>query len=130
MNIYLAKKNGMVIFHTDLDAMKELDGIEKPGKTVTIAEWEAAGSMAYIDSAGKIQLGEQPEVKARREEIKALTSEERTLQAELDSKDYKVIKAAESGQVLSKTDPTLHARRDWCRNRINEIRDRLAILDS
>jgi hypothetical protein len=40
--IYLAKKNGGIICHADLKAMKDLDGIAKPDKTVTIAEWEAA----------------------------------------------------------------------------------------
>ena len=128
MNIYLAKKDGKVIYHTDLAAMEQLDMVKKADKTVTIEEWEAAGSTAYIDSAGKIQLGEQPDVKARREEIKALTHEEKTLQAELDGKDYKVIKASEIGEVLAELDPELHARRDWCRNRINEIRERLAEL--
>jgi hypothetical protein len=97
---------------------------------VTIAEWEAAGSRAYIDGAGKIQLGEQPDEKAKREEIEALTLEEKTLQSELDGKDYKVIKASEIGEVLASTDPALHERRDWCRNRINEVRDRLKELNA
>jgi len=108
--------------------MKEMDGISEPDKTVTIEEWEAKGSTAYIDASGEIALGEPPDVKAKREEIEALTLEERTLQSELDSKDYKVIKASENGQVLAETDPALHERRNWCRNRINEVRDRLAEL--
>jgi hypothetical protein len=57
-----------------------------------------------------------------------LTLEETTLQTELDSKDYKVIKASEVGEVLAETNPELHARREWCRNRINEIRERLTEL--
>ena len=128
MNVYLAKKDGTVIFHTDLSAMKEMDGISTPDETVTIEEWEANGSTAHIDASGKIVLGEPADVKAKREEIQALTLEEKTLQSELDGKDYKVIKASESGQVLAETDPTLHARRNWCRNRINEVRDRLREL--
>jgi hypothetical protein len=97
---------------------------------VTIAEWEAAGSRAYIDGAGKIQLGEQPVEKAKREEIEALALEEKALQSELDGKDYKVIKASEVGAVLSKTDPALHERRNLCRSRINEVRDRLKELNA
>jgi len=128
MNIYLAKKNGRVISHTDLAAMAQIDGITKADKTVTVEEWEAAGSTAYIDSTGKIKLGEQPEAKAKREEIESLEKEEVTFQRELDGKDYKVIKASEFGQVLSQTDPVLHERREFCRNRINEIRTRLVEL--
>jgi hypothetical protein len=128
MNVYLAKKDGAVIFHTDLSAMEQMDGISKPDKTVSIEEWETAGSKAFIDASGKIVLGEPEDMKARREEIEALTLEERNLQSELDSKDYKVIKASEIGEVLSKTDPVLHERRNWCRNRINEVRERLSEL--
>jgi hypothetical protein len=130
MNVYLAKKNGTVIYHTDLAAMKQLDGISKPDKTVTVQEWEAAGSMAYVDTAGKIVLGEPEDVKSRRDEIETLTREEAALQSELDGKDYKVIKASEAGLVLADTDPELHERREWCRNRINEIRERLAELSA
>ncbi|MDR2743103.1 MAG: hypothetical protein LBB98_13255 [Treponema sp.] len=130
MTVYLAKKNGAVIFHTDLAAMEQLDGISKPDKTVTIGEWEAAGSTAYINSLGEIVLGEPEDVKAKKDEISTLTIEEATLQSELDSKDYKVIKASETGQVLADADPELHQRRQWCRNRINEIRARLAELSA
>jgi hypothetical protein len=130
MTVYLAKKNGAVIFHTDLAAMEQLDGISKPDKTVTIEEWEAAGSTAYINTFGDIVLGEPEDVKARKDEISALTIEEATLQSELGSKDYKVIKASETGQVLADSDPELHSRRQWCRNRINEIRARLAELSA
>jgi hypothetical protein len=128
MNVYLAKKNGTVIYHTDLAAMEQLDGISEPDKTVTVEEWGAAGNMAYIDSSGEIVLGEPADEKARKDEISALTLEENTLQSELDSKDYKVIKASEVGDVLAEIDPTLHTRREWCRKRINEIRERLAEL--
>jgi len=130
MKVYLAKKNGSVIFHTDLAAMQQLDGVSTPDKTVTMEEWEASGSTAYIDASGEIVLGEPVDAKAKRDEISALTLEESTLQSELDSKDYKVIKASEAGEVLAETDPELHTRREWCRNRINEIRERLAELNA
>jgi len=126
--VYLAKKNGGIIHHTDLKAMKDLDGISAPKMTVTDEEWDRNGGTAYIDADGEIKLGEPPAVVTRRNEIKALEEEEAALQRELDSKDYKVIKAAEIGAVLAETDPPLHTRRDWCRSRINQIRDRLAVL--
>jgi hypothetical protein len=128
MNVYLAEKSGAVIFHTDLAAMEQLDGISRPDKTVSIEEWEASGSVAYIDSSGKIQLGIPPDEKARQDEIALLVKEEAGLQNELALKDYKVIKAAESGQVLAELDHDLHDRRQRLRNRINEIRERLEEL--
>jgi hypothetical protein len=130
MNVYLAKKSGTVIHHTDLAAMEQLDGISEPEKTVTVEEWEAAGSTAYVDGSGEIQLGIPPDVKARQDEIALLCKEEENLQAELSQKDYKVVKAAETGQVLADQDPELHTRREWCRNRINEVRERLAELEA
>lgn len=128
--VYLANKDGRIICHTDLAEMERLDGISKPELVVTIEEYETAGSTAHFNAAGKIVLGEPPEAKAKREEIETLTLEEKQLQSELDSKDYKVIKAAETGNVLSKLDPDLHERREECRRRINEVRDRLAELST
>ena len=134
--VYLAKKGDKVINHTDLTAMEHLDGIRVPELTVTIEEWEAAGSTAHIDTYGTIVLGapqapQDPEdVVARREEIAALLIRESILLTELASKDYKVIKASEIGEVLAETDPELHFRRKWCRNRVNEIRDRLTELNA
>jgi hypothetical protein len=130
MQVYLAKKNGTVIAHTDLAAMEQLDGISEPDKTVTAEEWENAGNVAYIDGPGEIQLGIPPDVQAKLDETDSLTKEESALQAELALKDYKVVKAAEAGQVLAETDPDLHERREWCRSRISAIRTRLAELEA
>jgi hypothetical protein len=127
--IYLIKKNGRVIPHTDLEAMETLDGISNPDMTITEAEWEAAGSLARIID-GKIFIGKTDDEKEREAEIGRLTLEAAQLQAELDAKDHKVIKASESGLVLAEEDPALHERRDWCRSRINEIRERLAELEA
>jgi hypothetical protein len=55
-NVYLVKKNGKVIAHTDLQAMKELEGVEKPDMTITSAEWDAAEGLARI-IGNKIVLG-------------------------------------------------------------------------
>ena len=128
MKVYLAKKNGAVIFHTDLAAMKELDGVSKPEKTVTIGEWEAAGSVAHIGASGAIVLGEPSEVEAARKEAGELAAEEMKLQQELDRTDWVVVRAAERGEVMSEIDVPFHERREWCRNRISEIRARLAEL--
>jgi hypothetical protein len=75
--IYLIKKNGLVIPHTDLEAMEALDGISTPDMTITEAEWEAAEGLARIID-GKIVLGKtdaekraekEAEVKAKRDGI-------------------------------------------------------------
>ena len=126
--IYLIQKDGMVIPHTDLDAMYELDGVKTPNKVVLVEEWEASGSQAYIDGNGNIQLGIPPAEKARQDEIESLQTELAALQTELDEKDYRVWKAAEVGLVLAEIEPELHQRRDVCRTRIDEIRERLVEL--
>jgi hypothetical protein len=75
--IYLIKKNGGVIPHTDLAAMEALDGVSTPDMTVTEAEWDEAGGLARI-IAGEIVLGKteaekreekEAEVKAKRDGI-------------------------------------------------------------
>jgi hypothetical protein len=71
--VYLIKKGGNVIPHTDLEAMKELDGVSTPDMTVTEAEWEVAEGLARIID-GKIFLGKTgAEKRAEKEaEVKAL----------------------------------------------------------
>jgi len=118
-DIYLWKENGGVICHADLRAAADLDGLtRKPDKTVTEAEWHAAGGIARIVN-NKIVLGKTDEEIEREN----LLIEERELLKELAGKDYKVVKAAERGEILAAVDPELHARRERCRDRINEIRE-------
>jgi len=128
MDVYLIKKNGKVIPHTDLTAMEELDGVTNPDKTVTVEAWEAAGSTAFIDAGGNIQLGIPAEEQARQDETAALETEEAALMKELAEKDYQIIRSAEQGLVLSEVDPALHQRRQECRDRIDAIRVRLGEL--
>ena len=44
MDVFLIKKNGAVVAHTDLAAMEAIDGKKTPDKTVTMKAWEDAGS--------------------------------------------------------------------------------------
>jgi hypothetical protein len=118
-NVYLWKVDGMVINHTDLQAAADLDGLTRePDKTVTIEQWNAAEGIARIIN-NKIKLGKTDE----EIEKENLVIEERELLKELADKDYKVVKASEAGNILADIDPELHERRDWCRNRINEIKE-------
>jgi hypothetical protein len=137
MNIYLWKKNGVVFYYaasTEAEAKsiaQQLDGFTTPpDSSATVEEWETAGSVAHIGDMGEIILGLPAEVKAKQEEIDTLTTEEYRLEAELAAKDYKVVKVAEVGLFLKDTDSDLHTRREWCRNRINEIRARLKDLEA
>jgi hypothetical protein len=60
--VYLAKKDGKVVHHTDPQAMKDLDGIQAPDMTVTDEEFAAADSLARI-IGGKIVLGKTDDEK-------------------------------------------------------------------
>jgi len=57
MKVYLWNKDGAAIFHTDLDAAAQIDGLTSaPELTVGIAEFEAAGSATRIEG-GRIVFG-------------------------------------------------------------------------
>jgi hypothetical protein len=126
--VYLARKGQSVVAHTSIDAMAKLDHVQ-PEKTVSRQEWEAASGIARI-IGGEIFIGKTPQEVASESETAGLKTEYDSLQAELAAKDYKVVKASEAGLVLKDTEPELHERREWCRNRINEIRARLAELEN
>jgi hypothetical protein len=61
--VYLAKKNGEVIHHTNLEAMLEIDGIETPGLTISDSAFAAYGGLARI-IGGEIFLGKTEAEKA------------------------------------------------------------------
>ena len=126
--IYLARKGQNVVAHTSVGAMAELDHVQ-PEKQVSRQEWEAAGGLARVID-GAIFIGKTPQETAKETETAQLKAEHDALQAELAGKDYKAVKASESGLVLKDTEPELHKRREWCRARINEIRARLAEMDT
>lgn len=55
-NVYLAIKGDVVVHHTDLSAMLEMDGIEKADMTITSEKFEAIEGLARVIE-GKIFLG-------------------------------------------------------------------------
>jgi small-conductance mechanosensitive channel len=137
MKVYLWQRDGKVFHYaaqTEKEAKanaKQLDGFTTaPNSSATIEEWEAAGNTAYIDSNGAINLGLPPDVKEKQDQIAALTIEKAQLENELSAKDYKVVQTSEKGENLKETDPELHERREYCRGRIREIRERLAELET
>ena len=60
--VYIAKKNGVAVVHADQKAMLDLDQVT-PEITMTVAEYEAAGSIARIIK-GKIVVGKTDSEKA------------------------------------------------------------------
>ena len=126
--IYLWKIEKKIIYHTDLQAAADIDGLlREPDKTVTTAEWDDAEGLVRIIN-GNIILGKTNDEIAIENELSELEQEETSLQNELDGKDYKVIQAAERGFSLAEINPDLHTRRETCRSRINSIRERRNIL--
>jgi hypothetical protein len=61
--VYLAKKNGVVIHHTNLEAMREMDGIETPDITIPDSKFAAYGNLARVIN-GEIYLGKTEAEKA------------------------------------------------------------------
>ena len=126
--IYLWEKNGVLYYHTDLDAAAQLDGLTAaPDMTISEEDFYTAGGLVRLLN-GEIVLGKTEAEIQTENEIATLEAEKAVLQMELDSKDYKVWQASERGQVLAEINPTLHQRREWCRSRITEIREQLKEL--
>jgi hypothetical protein len=80
-SVYLARKNGIVVHHTDLQAMKDIDGIDAPELTITDMEFEAAGGLARIINDG-IFLGKtaaEIAVEANQARVVEIDAELRTI---------------------------------------------------
>jgi hypothetical protein len=87
--VYLARKDGGVVHHTSLEAMRVIDGIDAPETTVSEAEFEAAGGLARIIN-GELVIGKTPEeAAAERAERRALE-----IDAELRGLDAKSARPA------------------------------------
>jgi hypothetical protein len=74
--VYLAIKNGAVIHHTSLAAMKAADGVSKAAMQVEDAEFDAAGGLVRVINGaivlGKTEAELEAETNAAREaEIEA-----------------------------------------------------------
>ena len=115
--VYLARKNGAVIHHTDMEAMKTMDGIGKAEMEVSDEEFEAAGSLARIID-GKIFIGKTDEEKQRDEaEVRI-----RQLKAKLAETDYIAAKIAEGSATAREYADKIAERQSW-RAEINELEE-------
>jgi hypothetical protein len=117
--VYLAKKNGAVVHHTDLGAMKALDGIDKPDMEVTDAEFEAAGGLARIIN-GKIFLGKTAEEKASEKTAADNAARLKFLKQQLADTDYIAAKIAEGAATKEQYSAKIAERQTW-RDEINVL---------
>jgi len=113
--VYLAKKDGGVVHHTSLQALKEMDGIEKADMEISDEEFEAAGCLARVIK-GKIFIGKTEEEKTD-EENKAKVV---VLRQQLADTDYIAAKIAEGSATKTEYADKIAQRQAW-REEINRL---------
>jgi hypothetical protein len=113
--VYLAKKNGAVVHHTDLAAMKALDGIETPDMEITDEEFAAADGLARLID-GEIFLGKTAAEKA----AEANAERVRFLKSRLAGTDYITAKIAEGSATVEEYAGKIAERQAW-RQEIAEL---------
>lgn len=101
--VYLAKKDGGVVHHTSLQALKEMDGIEKPDMQVSDEEFEAAGSLVRIID-GKIVLGKTKAEKTAEVNQKRIVEIDTELD-DIDRKSGRPARAVSFAVAKGKTPP-------------------------
>ena len=106
--VYLTIRNGVVINHTSLEAMEQLDGISYSDMELTDAAWEAAGGLARVID-GKIVLGKiEAELQAEHN-AKRITE----LKALLAGTDYIAVKIAEGAATKAEYAAKITERQAW-----------------
>jgi hypothetical protein len=110
--VYLARKNGTVIFHTDLAAMKRLDGINKAEKTITDTEWNEAGGLARI-IGNEIFVGKTEAEKEAEKSEAERTATVAELKKKLADTDYIACKIAEGSATKTDYADIINQRKAW-----------------
>jgi hypothetical protein len=106
--VYLAKKDGDVVHHTSLEALREMDGIETPDMEITDEEFEAAGCLARIIE-GEIFIGKTDgEKTAEENEQKVIL-----LKRKLANTDYIAAKIAEGSATKAQYSEIIAQRQEW-----------------
>lgn len=118
--VYLARKNGAVIHHTDMEAMKTMDGIGKAEMEISDEEFEAAGSLARIID-GKIFIGKTDEEKAADDARVRIAA----LKKKLAETDYIAAKITEGSATTKEYADKIAERQAW-RAEINELEELLS----
>jgi hypothetical protein len=108
--VYLARKDGEVMHHTNPTLMQEWDGIE-PEMELTEEAFASYGNLARIIGGG-IFLGKTDAEKA----ADAAKKEIEQIKAEIARRDYRVLKAKRLGEDLDELYP---GETDWYKNALN-----------
>jgi len=106
--VYLAKKNGGVVHHTSLKALKDMDGIEKADLEISDEEFEAAGCLARIID-GEIFIGKTSGEKAAEENEQRVI----VLKHQLAETDYIAAKIAEGSATKADYADAIAQRQAW-----------------
>jgi hypothetical protein len=106
--VYLTRKNGGVVIHTDKQAMKELDGIETPDMEIPDAEFEAADCIARLVN-GEIFIGKTNAEKQAEENWQKII----TLKRKLSETDYVAAKIAEGSATKAEYAAIIAQRQAW-----------------
>lgn len=117
--VYLAKKGNEVIFHTDKQAMLEMDGIAEADMEISNEEFMQAGCLARIID-GKIFLGKTDAEKTGEEAIEKI----RVLKKNLAETDYIAAKIAEGSATTADYAEKIAQRAAW-RKEISELENAL-----
>jgi len=113
--VYLAIKDGGVVHHTSLQALKEMDGIETPDLEISDEEFEAAGCLArLIDD--EIFIGKTEEEETAEENEAKIA----VLKRKLADTDYISAKIAEGSATKSEYADAIAQRQAW-RQEINDL---------
>lgn len=113
--MYLGIKGDAVVHHTDLNAMKEMDGIEKPDLVITEEEFEKAGGLVRL-MKGKIFLGKTDAEKTADETMETVRQYKQNL-ADTDYVAYKLAEVSndskEYAAMKTKYSEILENRAKW-----------------
>jgi hypothetical protein len=114
--VYIGKKaDGTLVHHTDVEAMKELDGVDEILMEVPLAEFEAKGGLVR-EINGKIHIGKtEAENTAEENQQKIIR-----LKRQLAETDYVSAKIAEGSATKAEYADTIAQRKAW-RSEINAL---------
>jgi hypothetical protein len=113
--MYLWEKDGRVIFHADLEAAAELDGLTRPpDKTISEKEFEDAQGLLRLIS-GKIIVGKTEQEIADEAAVEEAQKEMDAIKNEIARRDYRALKAQKLGQSIDELYP---GETDWYKEQL------------
>jgi len=113
--VFLAIKDGGVVHHTSLQALKDMDGIDEPDMEIPDSQFEAAGCLARVID-GVIFIGKtEEEITADENKAKVVI-----LKQKLADTDYISAKIAEGSATKAQCAEKIAERQAW-REEINRL---------